>query len=89
MADRKMDWWRAACRLDSVGAERQTGEGHSRRYDSVSQLFLTDWKHQQSVGGATAATWTDGHLELLFFLFHKEEFAGLGQSGGGAKGQTA
>lgn len=32
MADRKMDWWRAACRPDSVGAERQTGQGHSRRH---------------------------------------------------------
>lgn len=35
MADKKMDWWRAACRLDSVGAERHTGQGWTDRGGQV------------------------------------------------------
>lgn len=45
MADRKMDWWRAACRLDSVGAGGQAGQGAQ-----WSLWKQTDCKHR--LGGA-------------------------------------
>lgn len=77
MADRKMDWWRAACRLVSAGAGGQKDQ---------PKMETPGLGGPQGEGtrGITCCTWVNGrHFQLLLFLFHTEEFAWLAQPEGG------